>query len=50
VALVAAPEAGEATSYSSGGEEPAAGEVESGSLASDEALQALREKLTGGGA
>ena len=39
-------EAGEATSYSSGGEEPA--ETDSGSLASDEALQALREKLTGG--
>ena len=41
-------EAGEATSYSSeagteGGEAP-----EGGSLASDEALQALREKLTGG--
>jgi small subunit ribosomal protein S1 len=36
-------EAGEATSYSS--EAPAA---EAGSLASDEALQALREKLTGG--
>jgi small subunit ribosomal protein S1 len=36
-------EAGEATSYSS--EAPAA---DSGSLASDEALQALREKLTGG--
>jgi small subunit ribosomal protein S1 len=40
----AGPEAGEATSYSS--EAPAA---DSGSLASDEALQALREKLTGGG-
>mgnify|MGYP003337495186 CR=1 FL=1 len=35
-------EAGEATSYSSSTPE------ESGSLASDEALQALREKLTGG--
>ena len=35
-------EAGEATSYSS---EAAEGE---GSLASDEALQALRDKLTGG--
>ena len=38
-------EAGEATSYSS---EPTATE-DGGSLASDEALQALREKLTGGG-
>jgi small subunit ribosomal protein S1 len=38
-------EAGEATSYSS--EAPA--EADGGSLASDEALQALREKLTGGG-
>src|SRR5687768_9116970 len=37
-------EAGEATSYSS--EAPA--EAEGGSLASDEALQALRDKLTGG--
>ncbi|MGZ4453984.1 MAG: 30S ribosomal protein S1, partial [Nocardioides sp.] len=37
-------EAGEATSYSS--EAPA--EDTAGSLASDEALQALREKLTGG--
>ena len=38
-------EAGEATSYSSSNE----GETgDSGSLASDEALQALREKLTGG--
>jgi len=46
-------EAGEATSYSSGGETAAAeggsSEAEGGSLASDEALQALREKLTGGG-
>jgi small subunit ribosomal protein S1 len=47
-------EAGEATSYSS--EQPAAEGVagdgasgaDGGSLASDEALQALREKLTGG--
>jgi small subunit ribosomal protein S1 len=41
-------EAGEATSYSS---EPAQAEGDTetaGSLASDEALQALREKLTGG--
>ena len=38
-------EAGEATSYSS---EAAAEEPEGGSLASDEALQALRDKLTGG--
>src|SRR5689334_24136160 len=41
-------EAGEATSYSS--EAGDADVVEGGSLASDEALQALREKLTGGGA
>ncbi|HEU5455445.1 MAG TPA: S1 RNA-binding domain-containing protein, partial [Nocardioides sp.] len=44
-------DAGEATSYSSGGEErPEQGDGGngSGSLASDEALQALREKLTGG--
>ena len=42
-------EAGEATSYSSGGAEPSpAGDETGGSLASDEALQALREKLTGG--
>jgi small subunit ribosomal protein S1 len=46
-------EAGEASSYSSeGGEEPAEAEAAEGgadgSLASDEALQALREKLTGG--
>ena len=43
-------EAGEATSYSSGGDDTE-GEGDStsgGSLASDEALQALREKLTGG--
>src|SRR6266540_3511809 len=39
-------EAGEATSYSSG-EDTTATDV-GGSLASDEALQALREKLTGG--
>ncbi|MCX6401225.1 MAG: S1 RNA-binding domain-containing protein, partial [Propionibacteriales bacterium] len=50
-AKVAEAEAGEATSYSSGGstgDEQA--EETGGSLASDEALQALREKLTGGGA
>jgi small subunit ribosomal protein S1 len=51
-AKVAEVEAGEATSYSSGGETAAAeggsSEAEGGSLASDEALQALREKLTGG--
>jgi small subunit ribosomal protein S1 len=43
-------EAGEATSYSSGstGDAPAEGGDSAGSLASDEALQALREKLTGG--
>ncbi|HYG94148.1 MAG TPA: S1 RNA-binding domain-containing protein, partial [Nocardioides sp.] len=41
-------EAGEGTSYSSG--EAAESQEEGGSLASDEALQALREKLTGGGA
>ena len=48
-------EASEATSYTSGGDDTAAAEGEtgaavetSGSLASDEALQALREKLTGG--
>ena len=40
-------EAGEATSYSSGNEDT--GTSSEGSLASDEALQALREKLTGGG-
>jgi small subunit ribosomal protein S1 len=39
-------EAGEATSYSSGGTETET--TDGGSLASDEALQALREKLTGG--
>ena len=44
-----APEAGEATSYSSGGDTAAeTGGDTGGSLASDEALQALREKLTGG--
>ncbi|MDP3891361.1 MAG: 30S ribosomal protein S1, partial [Nocardioides sp.] len=46
-------EAGEATSYSSGGdtevaETKGAPAETGGSLASDEALQALREKLTGG--
>jgi small subunit ribosomal protein S1 len=43
-------EAGEATSYSSGGttETVETGGDTGGSLASDEALQALREKLTGG--
>jgi small subunit ribosomal protein S1 len=47
-AKVAEAEAGEATSYSS---DTGEAEVEEGgSLASDEALQALREKLTGGGA
>ena len=40
-------EAGEATSYSSGASDEAA-TTDGGSLASDEALQALREKLTGG--
>ena len=39
-------EAGEATSYSSEAPE----EQDGGSLASDEALQALRDKLTGGSA
>jgi small subunit ribosomal protein S1 len=49
-AKVAEVEAGEATSYSSGGETPDEETAETGgSLASDEALQALREKLTGGG-
>ena len=46
-------EAGEATSYSSGGApegETEGGTADGGSLASDEALQALREKLTGGSA
>ncbi|MCW2776092.1 MAG: rpsA, partial [Nocardioides sp.] len=50
-AKVAEVEAGEATTYSSGGDDVETGEVEGGgggSLASDEALQALREKLTGG--
>jgi small subunit ribosomal protein S1 len=42
-AKAAEAEAGESTSYSS-----APAEETSGSLASDEALQALREKLTGG--
>ncbi|HEX6485130.1 MAG TPA: S1 RNA-binding domain-containing protein, partial [Nocardioidaceae bacterium] len=47
-AKAAAAEAGEATSYSSDqGQAPEQGG--GGSLASDEALQALREKLTGGG-
>jgi small subunit ribosomal protein S1 len=44
-------EAGEASNYSSdetGGGTTAPEEAEGGSLASDEALQALREKLTGG--
>src|SRR5687768_13279575 len=42
-------EAGEATSYSSSNETTeGTEETEGGSLASDEALQALREKLTGG--
>ena len=45
-------EASEATSYSSatGGDDAAEGgtDADGGSLASDEALQALREKLTGG--
>jgi len=55
-AKVAAVEASEATSYSSEGETPtttegggASSSSDGGSLASDEALQALREKLTGGG-
>ncbi|WP_341231118.1 S1 RNA-binding domain-containing protein, partial [Nocardioides salarius] len=52
-AKVAEVEAGEATSYSSGGststDEVEGVETDGGSLASDEALQALREKLTGGG-
>jgi small subunit ribosomal protein S1 len=53
-AKVAEAEASEATSYSSGGDDVAetgGGDTTgggSGSLASDEALQALREKLTGG--
>src|ERR1700744_2833905 len=41
-------EAGETTSYSSGGDVVDEGGDSGGSLASDEALQALREKLTGG--
>jgi small subunit ribosomal protein S1 len=42
-------EASEATSYSSdGGDTGGTEEQTGGSLASDEALQALREKLTGG--
>ena len=43
-------EAGEATSYSSGGDRRGRDRARTtgGSLASDEALQALREKLTGG--
>ena len=41
-------EAGEATSYSSSAEVETSEETGGGSLASDEALQALREKLTGG--
>ena len=41
-------EAGEATSYSSSETTEGTEESEGGSLASDEALQALREKLTGG--
>jgi small subunit ribosomal protein S1 len=44
---VAEVEASEATTYSSSNEETET-ETEGGSLASDEALQALREKLTGG--
>jgi small subunit ribosomal protein S1 len=40
-------EAGEATSYSSSADDETATD-DGGSLASDEALQALREKLTGG--
>jgi small subunit ribosomal protein S1 len=43
-------EAGEATSYSSSDTGADAGAETGGSLASDEALQALREKLTGGSA
>jgi len=46
-AKVAEAEAGEATSYSSSAADTAS-ESSAGSLASDEALQALREKLTGG--
>jgi len=40
--------ASEPTSYSSDSEEETTAEETPGSLASDEALQALREKLTGG--
>src|SRR5687768_16502424 len=49
-AVKAEAEAGEATSYSSdsAGAESGESEADGGSLASDEALQALREKLTGG--
>jgi small subunit ribosomal protein S1 len=47
-AQAAEVEAGEAASYSSGGDVEE-GDSDGGSLASDEALQALREKLTGGG-
>ena len=51
-AKVAEVEASEATSYSSGStdiaDEASGGTETGGSLASDEALQALREKLTGG--
>ena len=36
------------SSYSSGSPAPVVDEDTSGTLASDEALQALREKLTGG--
>ncbi|HEX6515084.1 MAG TPA: S1 RNA-binding domain-containing protein, partial [Nocardioidaceae bacterium] len=46
-ARAAAAEAGEATSYSS--DQGSQSQPDGGSLASDEALQALREKLTGGG-
>ena len=52
-AAAAEVESGQATSYSSGGEESESDTSaggDGGSLASDEALQALREKLTGGGA
>jgi small subunit ribosomal protein S1 len=47
-AKVAEAAASEPTSYSSDSGDDAAVEETSGSLASDEALQALREKLTGG--
>jgi len=49
-AKVAEAEAGDATSYSSGGDVEEEAPQTGGSLASDEALQALREKLTGGSA